>query len=137
MNFAIIRCGLPMLAPLLLLLASLSHASGVPINVGTGAALRPGVYGRIEIGKAPPPPLIYTQPVVASQAAPPRGVKPIYLYVPPGQVRKWTRHCAKYQACDLPVYFIRIDNSPSKLGSWKNRVNPAGFAGSRLAQNEP
>lgn len=137
MNLAIPRCCLASLAPLLLLVASPSHASGGPINVTTGAPLRPGVYGRIEIGKAPPPALIYAKPVVASHAVPARGVKPIYLYVPPGQVRKWTRHCAKYQACDLPVYFVRIDNSPSKLGNWKSRAKTPGFSGSRLTQNEP
>ena len=91
------------------------------VNTTAGGPLRPGVYGRIEIRKVPPPPVIYDKPVVASQVLLPASVKPIYLYVPPGQVRKWTRHCGKYQACDLPVYFVRMDNSPSKLGRWKSR----------------
>jgi hypothetical protein len=136
MNFAIIRCGLTGLA-LLLLVASPGHAGAGPVNISTGAALRPGVYGRIEIGKAPPPPLIYSTPMVASHAVPPLGAKPIYLYVPPGQVRKWASHCAKYQACDLPVFFVRMDDSPSKLGRWKNRGDSSGLAGLRLALGEP
>lgn len=92
------------------------------VNATAGGPLRPGVYGRIEIGKSAPPPVMYTRPVVASRTVPAPSVKPVYLYVPPGQVRKWERHCGKYQACDLPVYFVRMDNSPSKLGKWKGRT---------------
>ena len=111
---------------------ALMNAAAVPaaaayLNTTSGGPLRPGVYGRIEIGKAAPPPVIYSRPVVASRTVLPSGVKPVYLYVPPGHVRKWERHCGKYQACDLPVYFVRMDNSPSKLGRWKSRgesLNP-------------
>lgn len=105
----------------MVLAAAAGHAGAGYVNTTAGGPLRPGVYGRIEIRKAAPPPVIYDKPVVASQAILPASVKPIYLYVPPGQVRKWTRHCSKYQACDLPVYFVRMDNSPSKLGRWKSR----------------
>ena len=96
-----------------------------PVNTTVGGPLRPGVYGRIEIGKSAPPPVIYSRPVVASRAVLPASVKPVYLYVPPGQARKWERHCAKYKACDLPVYFVRMDDSPSKLGRWKTRSDVA------------
>lgn len=107
------------------------------LNTTAGGMLRPGVYGRIEIGKAPPPPLFYSHPVVASQIVLPGHVKPVYLYVPPGQVRKWKQHCAKYKACDLPVFFVRFDNSPSKLGSWKTRGNPAARAAGGLPERQP
>jgi hypothetical protein len=113
------RIGLLVL--LALLFAAAGPATAAYLNTTAGGPLRPGVYGRIEIGKSAPPPLIYSQPVVASRAVLPKTVKPVYLYVPPGQVRKWTRHCGKYHACDLPVYFVRMDDSPSKLGRWKNR----------------
>jgi hypothetical protein len=111
----------------LLALAAMAFAMPAPAaaayqNSTAGGPLRPGVYGRIEIGKSAPPPLIYDRPVVASRAPLPASVKPVYLYVPPGQVRKWARHCGKYQACDLPVYFVRMDDSPSKLGRWKTRT---------------
>ena len=102
-----------------------SQAQTSYVNSTAGGALRPGVYGRIETGKAPPPPVLYSRPVVASRAVLPASVKPVYLYVPPGQVRKWARHCGKYQACDLPVYFVRMDNSPGKLGKWKSRSDIA------------
>ena len=114
------------LSVLLLSLAGAALPAGAGyVNTTAGGKLRPGVYGRIEVGKSAPPPLIYSQPVVASRAVLPGSTKPIYLYVPPGQVRKWARFCGKYQACDLPVYFVRMDDSPSKLGRWKTRSEVA------------
>jgi hypothetical protein len=107
-----------------LLLAAAAPACAY-VNTTAGGSLRPGVYGRIEIGKSAPPPLIYSKPVVASRAVLPASVKPVYLYVPPGQVRKWGKHCSKYKACDLPVYFVRMDDSPGKLGRWKIRSDAA------------
>lgn len=89
-------------------------------NATTGGPLRPGVYGRILLkGEAPPPPLIYPRPVIASQALVPAGAQPVYLYVPPGQVRKWKQHCAKWSACDQPVLFVRVADSPSRWGRWR------------------
>lgn len=77
-------------------------------NATVEGALVPGVYGRIEIGTAPPPPLIYAQPIMIYQA--PQVVQqPLYLHVPPGHAKKWSKHCAKYNACGRPVYFVRVD----------------------------
>ena len=83
---------------------------------------KPGVYGRIDVRGAPPP-LIYAAPVLARPSAA-SAQQPVYLYVPPGQVRRWPLHCAKWQACDRPVYFVRMDDSPSRLGSWKKAQRP-------------
>lgn len=83
---------------------------------------RPGKYGRIEVRGATPP-VIYAEPVVARQTVDAVG-RPVYLYVPPGQVRRWAEHCAKWQACERPVYFVRVDNSPSRLGGWKKTQRP-------------
>lgn len=71
-------------------------------------ALAPGIYGRIEIGNAPPPPLVYVQPVIIQR--PPVFVEqqPLYLHVPPGHAKKWSKHCARYNACDRPVYFVKV-----------------------------
>lgn len=114
------------LVPVLaLMMAAVGPAAAAYLNTTAGGPLRPGVYGRIEIGKTAPPPVIYSRPVVASRAVLPSSVKPVYLYVPPGHVRKWARHCGKYHACDLPVYFVRMDDSPSKLGRWKSRSEGA------------
>jgi hypothetical protein len=91
-------------------------------NVDTGAPLKPGFYGRIVVkGRAAPPPVIYPQPVVATEALVPAGAQPVYLYVPPGQVRKWKQNCAKWSACDQPVLFVRVDDSPSRWGQWRHR----------------
>jgi len=91
-------------------------------NVTAGGHLRPGIYGRIEVrGAAAPPPVIYPQPVLANSSIDRVQREPVYLYVPPGQVRKWKQHCAKWSACDEPVLFVRVDQSPSRWGEWRQR----------------
>lgn len=98
------------------------------VNVTAGGPLRPGVYGRIEVRNAPPPPLLSPRPVVASEEFGPSRLEPVYLYVPAGQVRRWSRYCDRYDACGRPVYFVRVDNAPFKLGSWKQRSKTAARA---------
>lgn len=81
--------------------------TAVQIDAGVGVTIRqPGVYGRIEIGTAPPPPLVYAQPVVIVPG-PVVVRRPIYLYVPPGHARDWGKHCSRYAACGQPVYFVQ------------------------------
>ena len=110
--------------------AAAAQASTEWRNVTAGGALRPGIYGRIVVkGQAAPPPVIYPQPVVASEALVPPGVQPVYLYVPPGQVRKWKQNCAKWQACEQPVLFIRVDDSPSRWGKWRERREQVAMQG--------
>jgi hypothetical protein len=80
--------------------------TSVGVSVGIN---QPGVYGRIDIGNFPQPRLVYAQPVVI---APPVQIiqrQPIYLYVPPGHQKNWAKHCARYNACAQPVYFVRDD----------------------------
>jgi len=62
--------------------------------------------------------------VVAKRSPSADAHEPVYLYVPPGQLRRWTEHCAKWQACERPVYFVRVDDSPSRLGEWKKTQRP-------------
>ena len=88
-------------------------------NLTAGGVLRPGVYGRIEVRGAKPPPVIHQRPVVGSGRLVPPTARPVYLYVPPGQVRKWKVHCARWRACDHPVLFVRVDQSPSRWGQWR------------------
>ena len=108
--------------------AAAAQAQPAYVNVTAGGPLRPGVYGRIQFRDAPPPPVISSQPLVATQVLGPAQGQPVYLYVPPGHVRKWPRHCRKYEACDVPVYFVRMDDNPGKLGRWKKRERSAGSA---------
>lgn len=76
---------------------------GVSISVG-----QPGFYGQINLGSVPQPQLVYEQPVIIQQAPEYRG-GPIYLHVPPGHEKHWEKHCAQYNACGRPVYFVRDD----------------------------
>jgi len=127
----------PLLASLFLATAGAAQAQQhAYVNVTAGGPLRAGVYGRIEVRNAPPPPLLSPQPVVASKALGPPQHAPVYLYVPAGQVRKWSTHCRRYDACDRPVYFVRMDDAPFRLGSWKQRSKASGGdATTRLASS--
>jgi hypothetical protein len=75
---------------------------GVSINIG-----QPGFYGRIDIGNVPPPVVMYPQPVIIQQAPVAVVRQPIYLRVPPGHARDWSKHCYRYAACNQPVYFVQ------------------------------
>jgi len=86
-----------------------AFAADVGVSVSVG---QPGFYGRIDIGNAPPPRLIFAQPVVIQRVEVVR--QPIYLHVPPGHEKNWRKHCRKYNACGQPVYFVQHD--------WYNQV---------------
>ncbi len=82
-------------------------SAATSVSVSIDGLVSPGVYGRINIGNAPPPVLVYQQPVVIYQTIRPVQASPIYLHVPPGQSRDWARYCRQYNACGQPVYFVR------------------------------
>lgn len=82
--------------------ASAQTSVGVSIGI-----YQPGVYGRIDIGNQPPPPVVYAQPVVAMPPPVARVEPPLYLYVPAGHQKHWSKHCASYNACGRPVYFVQ------------------------------
>jgi hypothetical protein len=84
-----------------------SAAAATNVNVSVDGQVSPGVYGRIEIGNTPPPVLVYQQPVVIVRQVRPVQAAPIYLHVPPGHARNWSKHCGRYNACGQPVYFVR------------------------------
>jgi hypothetical protein len=77
---------------------------GVSITVG-----QPGFYGQLDIGNISPPQLVYPQPVVIQRAPEFVSAPPIYLHVPPGHEKHWSKHCAEYHACGRPVYFVKDD----------------------------
>ncbi|MBX3608039.1 MAG: hypothetical protein KF788_22390 [Piscinibacter sp.] len=87
-------------------LASLSAAAQTSVGVSIGIQ-QPGVYGRIDIGNFPPPPVIYSQPVVIAPTPVAVYQRPVYLYVPPGHQKNWAKHCGRYAACGQPVYFVQ------------------------------
>lgn len=91
------------IASLLLAAAPLMAADvGVSVSVG-----QPGFYGTIDISNYPRPQVIYAEPVLVRPV--PVGVvyEPVYLHVPPGHAKKWSKHCGAYNACGRPVYFVR------------------------------
>jgi len=87
-------------------LPALAADVGVSISIGD-----PGFYGRLDIGDYPPPQVIYRQPRVIQRV--PMDRPPIYLRVPPGHAKHWSKNCHKYNACNERVYFVQ-DN-------WYNR----------------
>ena len=91
-----------------LMLASLSAFADQPIiNLSVGGEVAPGVYGQVQFGNAPPPPVVLAQPVIIERQPPNVVVQPIYLHVPPDHQRNWARHCHEYHACNRPVYFVK------------------------------
>ena len=89
-----------------LALTGIGVAEASDLSVAIGFSM-PGLYGQIDIGGQAPPAVIYPQPVLVMPA--PALVEPLYLHVPPGHEKHWRDHCAEYQACGRPVYFVRED----------------------------
>jgi hypothetical protein len=77
---------------------------GVSVTVN-----QPGIFGRIDIGNLPPPQLIYAEPMLIRPVPHGEAPPPIYLHVQPGHEKNWRKHCAKYNACGRPVYFVHED----------------------------
>ncbi|MES2103134.1 MAG: hypothetical protein V4634_03885 [Pseudomonadota bacterium] len=94
----------------ILLAAALVAASASVFAADVGVSInfaQPGLYGRVDIGAVPSPQVVYTRPVIIQPV--PVGVvrEPLYLYVPPGHQKNWRKHCASYNACGQPVYFVQ------------------------------
>ncbi|MCT0207714.1 hypothetical protein [Synechococcus sp. CS-1332] len=89
-----------------------------PVQAQTSLTLQlgqPGYFGPINLGNQTPPPVYGYGPVIVrpdsrgrdrwTQAA----TQPVYLRVPMNQARDWGRYCGLYQACNMPVQFVRDD----------------------------
>jgi len=94
---------------LTLLCAAACVGSAQAADVGVSIAIsQPGVYGRIDIGQFPQPAVMVSQPVlVARPAVVVAQPQPVYLWVPPGHRQHWSKHCGRYNACGVPVYFVQ------------------------------
>jgi hypothetical protein len=91
-----------------IMLATLSAQAAQPIiNLNIGGEISPGVYGQVQFGNAPPPPVFYPQPMIIVRQPESERLEPIYLHVPPGHAKNWAKHCREYNACNRPVYFVR------------------------------
>ncbi|MBE7416871.1 MAG: hypothetical protein HS128_03815 [Ideonella sp.] len=79
-------------------------------DVGVSVQIsQPGVYGRIDIGRFPQPQVVVAQPVVVVRPVVVAQPAPVYMWVPPGHRKHWAKHCHRYAACGVPVYFVRHD----------------------------
>ena len=79
-----------------------AFAADVGVSVSIG---QPGFYGQINIGDYPAPRVIYQQPMIIERADMNR--PPVYLRVPPGHRKHWSRYCREYNACGERVYFVQ------------------------------
>jgi hypothetical protein len=99
----------------LAMLATSAAAADSDVRVILSSDVRSGVYGRVEFGNGPPPPIVYADPVIVSR---PRArvvaPAPVYLHVPPGHAKHWNKHCKEYNACDRPVYFVKSEEYEPK-----------------------
>jgi hypothetical protein len=83
--------------------ASGAMAQNIGVDVHIGG---PGYYGTIELGNFGRPPVLYQQPMIIERQVRYVG-QPLYLRVPPGHAKKWSKHCGAYNACGRPVYFVQ------------------------------
>ncbi len=95
----------------LILCAALASAS-IPALAQTNVSIsvgQPGFYGRIDLGDPGyygPPPVYMAQPIIVERHR--RAyAEPVYLRVPPGHRKNWSKHCRKYGACGQPVLFVQ------------------------------
>lgn len=88
-------------------LVALVSAPAMAADVGVSVTVgQPGFYGHIDIGDFPQPQVIYRQPVLVRPVPMHVEQGPIYVRVPPGHRRNWSRYCGRYDACGRPVYFV-------------------------------
>ncbi|MEH0165991.1 hypothetical protein ABT392_18935 [Paucibacter sp. JuS9] len=91
------------LSTLLALGAASSMAADVGVSISIG---QPGFYGRIDIGNMTPR-YYNVEPMIIERVA--VRPAPVYLRVPHGHQKDWRKHCRHYNACGVPVYFVRDD----------------------------
>ena len=88
---------------LAMLVGAPALAADVSVSVNIG---EPTFFGRIDIDSYPRPQLIFARPVVIERVPVHEVRAPLYLRVPPGHEKHWSKHCREYDACGVPVYFV-------------------------------
>jgi hypothetical protein len=73
--------------------------AGISITVG-----QPDFYGRLDIDDYPRPQRLYSRPILVERV-PHR--TPVYMHVPPGHAKHWSKHCREYDACGEREYFLQ------------------------------
>jgi len=109
--------------------AAAAGAADVRVGVSVSGEIAPGVYGRVDITNRPAPPLVYAQPVIIVRQQRTAAMSPIYMHVPPGHAKNWSKHCKRYNACNQPVYFVKsAEYEPGYKGPGKGAGKSAGKA---------
>lgn len=121
------------LAASLLAVASTAMATDVGVSISVG---EPGFYGRLDIGNFPQPQVVNVQPVIVQR--PVRYVEqaPIYLRVPPGHAKHWSKHCAEYNACNQRVYFVKDEWYANEYAPRYNEQHGKGHGNGQGNQGE-
>jgi hypothetical protein len=97
-----------MLAVATVTLVAMSAARAADVGVSIEIS-QPGVYGRIDVGRFPQPAVIVPQPLIIEPAPVVVAPQPVYMWVPREHRKNWNKHCRQYNACGVPVYFVRHD----------------------------
>jgi len=116
---------------LLLVIAVLLTAAGAAQAADVGVSIsigQPGFYGRLDVGDFPRPEVVYVRPVTVHPAPVHVVHQPVYMHVPPGHQKKWSKHCSKYNACDRPVYFVK--------DRWYNKVYAPQYQARHIRQQD-
>lgn len=113
------------LSTLLALVAISPPALAVDVGVSVQIS-QPGVYGRVDIGRFPQPQVVVEQPITIRRVV--STPDPVYMWVPPGHRKNWSKHCGAYNACGVPVYFVRDSWYDAKVGKEKkNKGHDKGY----------
>jgi len=97
---------LTLLLILAVMYAGTTYADGVGVTIRLG---HPNFFGEIELGNTVAPRVVRENPILIQRSRHGMRMAPIYLRVPPNQIRNWRRYCVRYNACSRPVYFVRDD----------------------------
>ena len=77
-------------------------------KLGAPKLIIPSIQVNMNAGRFPTPEVMVAQPVWVQRphvvVAQPQ---PVYLWVPPGHQKNWSKHCSRYNACGVPVYFVK------------------------------
>ena len=84
------------------LIATIAAVPAVADVSASVAVSQPGFFGQIAIGDLRPA-VIYAEPVWVARPAKVVYVEPVYLRIPPGHEKKWSKYCGNYGACGRPV----------------------------------
>ncbi|WP_426173790.1 hypothetical protein [Massilia sp. TWR1-2-2] len=92
-----------------LIIAATIFAAAAPALAQTNVSItigQPGFYGRIDTGGYSQPQVYFNQPVIIERQTRYVG-QPVYLRVPEGHRKHWSKNCRKYNACGQQVFFVQ------------------------------